>query len=173
MMAQELDLDPASNAPNFLDREIYSLSWKPAPDEFPDFSGLPSFSHALYLFHTVQYHLGQCYRILDETAFISGMHEFYHGNAIEKVTKSRLWFVQFLLVQAFGKAFLSQSKSSKDPPGSQFFLRAMSIMPHHATIWRDSLLAIEVFALIGLYWYAIDHRESAHVYVSTIDIHLL
>ncbi|KAM0327639.1 hypothetical protein ACHAQA_005932 [Verticillium albo-atrum] len=46
-----------------------------------------------------------------------------------------------------------------------YFIRAMSLMPDPAVFRRDSILAIEVTALAGLYFYAIDHRESAHVYL--------
>ncbi|KAF7595575.1 hypothetical protein BBP40_005610 [Aspergillus hancockii] len=41
----------------------------------------------------------------------------------------------------------------------------MSLMPDHASLWKDSLLASETLALAGLYLYSIDHRESAHVYI--------
>lgn len=80
-------------------------------------------------------------------------------------SENRLWFAQFLLVLAFGKAFLSRPQASGEPPGAHYFLRAMSVMPEITSVWKDSLLAIEVLALAGLYLYAIDHRESAHVYV--------
>ncbi|RMZ46286.1 hypothetical protein CA14_008158 [Aspergillus flavus] len=80
-------------------------------------------------------------------------------------TEHRLWFILFLLVLAFGTAFLHRSKRSKDPPGSKFFIRAMSLMPDHAPLWKGSLLAIEVLGMAGLYLYSIDQRESAHIYV--------
>ncbi|KAB8070004.1 hypothetical protein BDV29DRAFT_194421 [Aspergillus leporis] len=63
---------------------------------------------------------------------------------------------QFLLVLAFGNAFLLQSRNVRDPPGSKFFVRAMS----------HSLLASEALAVAGLYLYSIDHRETAHIYVN-------
>lgn len=80
-------------------------------------------------------------------------------------TEHRLWFIQFLLVLAFGTAFLHRSGRSKDPPGSKFFIRAMSLMPDQAPLWKGSLLAIEVLGMAGLYLYSIDQRESAHIYV--------
>lgn len=81
-------------------------------------------------------------------------------------SEQRLWFIQYLLVLSFGSAFLSRTKSD-DPPGSHFFVRAMSLMPNHSSLWKDSLLAIEVLAMVGLYLYSIDQRESAYIYVST------
>ena len=172
MMADKLQLESPYSAPSFWDEDVYSLQWKPAPiDGPPDISGLPSIDYALYLYNTVKFHLGGNYRFFDEEAFVNDIQEFYRGGAVEKATKSRLWFVQFLLVLSFGKALLSRSKGAKDPPGSKFFVRAMSLMPDHASLWKDTcLLAVEVMALAGLYLYSIDHRESAHVYVSMVCI---
>ncbi|PYI17868.1 Zn(II)2Cys6 transcription factor, partial [Aspergillus violaceofuscus CBS 115571] len=167
LLAEKLALDSPYSAPNFSGEDIYVLRWKScAPDDPPDISGLPSIDHALYLFNTVKFHLGQSYRFLDEATFVEHLQEFYHGNAAEKAAESRLWFVQFLLVLSFGNAFLSsRCKYTTEPPGSKFFIRAMALMPDHASVWKDSLMAIEVLALAGLYLYSIDHRESAHVYL--------
>ncbi|RAK73129.1 Zn(II)2Cys6 transcription factor [Aspergillus fijiensis CBS 313.89] len=167
LLAEKLELDSPYSAPNFSGEDIYVLRLKSCPpDDPPDISGLPSIDHALYLFNTVKFHLGQSYRFLDEATFVEHLQEFYHGNAAEKAAASRLWFVQFLLVLSFGNAFLSsRCKCTTEPPGSKFFIRAMALMPDHASVWKDSLLAIEVLALAGLYLYSIDHRESAHVYL--------
>ncbi|KAF9886453.1 hypothetical protein FE257_011485 [Aspergillus nanangensis] len=167
MMTERLNLDAPYDAANFLNRDVYPLRWRPAPpDDPPDISGLPSIDYALYLFNTVKFHLGS-YRILDEESFLADLHDFYQGSAVEKANECRLWFVQFLLVLAFGHAFLLHSRNTLDPPGSKYFVRAMSLMPDYASLWRDSLLAIEVLALAGLFLYSIDHRESAHVHVNS------
>ncbi|KNG91257.1 Zn(II)2Cys6 transcription factor [Aspergillus nomiae NRRL 13137] len=166
MLSEKLQLESPYTTPSQLDQDIYPLRWKQATAEGPpDISGLPSVDHALYLFDTVKFHLGVKYRFFDERTFLGHIHEFYYGDAAQKATESRLWFVQFLLVLAFGNAFLLQSRNAKDPPGSKFFVRAMALMPDHASLWKDSLLASETLALAGLYLYCIDHRESAHVYV--------
>ena len=149
----------------------YSLRWRPWPEEVPpDISGLPSIDHAMYLFNTVKFHLGQHYCFYDETAFISSVEEFYHVNAQEKAN-DRLWFVQFLIVLAFGTAFISKSRNPQEPPGAKYFVRAMSLMPELSSLWKDSVLAIEVLILAGLYLYSTDQRESAHVYVSPNRLH--
>ncbi|KAE8355439.1 Zn(II)2Cys6 transcription factor [Aspergillus coremiiformis] len=166
MLTEKLQLESPYMTPSYLDRDIYPFQWKQATAEGPpDINGLPSIDHALYLFNTVKFHLGQKYRFFDEDTFLADIHEFYYGNAIKKATDSRLWFVQFLLVLAFGNAFLLQSRNAKDPPGAKFFVRAMALMPDHASLWKDSLLASETLALAGLYLYSIDHRETAHVYI--------
>lgn len=145
------------------------MRWRHVPaEEPPDISGLPSIDDALYQFNTVKHHLDQHYRFFDEESFTRHLDEFYSGSSLEKATKDRLWFVHFLLVLAFGNAFLLRSRNTRDPPGSKFFLRAMSLLPDYTNLWTDGVLAVEVLALAGLYLYSIDHRESAHVYVRTI-----
>ncbi|KAL0935937.1 uncharacterized protein CTRU02_208152 [Colletotrichum truncatum] len=167
MMAEKLQLETPFSAPSFLNDEIYPLRWKAAGmDDQPDINGLPSIEHALYLYNTVKFHLGQNYQFLDEKSFIQNVEDFYYGNPAQKATESRLWFVQFLLVLSFGQAFLSRSKTPKEPPGSKYFIRAMSLLPDPTLLWKDSLLAIEVLALAGLYLYSIYQRESAQLYVA-------
>lgn len=168
-MAEKLNLDGSPyHPPTFVDGEIYPLQWSvgSAVNEVYDLTGLPSAEDARYLFNTVKFHIGQVYRLLDEVDFITNMDEFYgHSAPAEKVNECRLWYVQFLLILSLGKAFLSQSKNRTDPPGSKYFVRAMSLMPDHGCLWKDSLMAIDVLALAGLYLYSIDHRESGHIYV--------
>ncbi|KAJ5337834.1 hypothetical protein N7452_004562 [Penicillium brevicompactum] len=166
MLAENLHPEIPYRFPSSLNKEIYPMRWRPAPiEDPPDISGLPSADDALYQFNTVKHHLDQHYRFFDEESFTRHLDEFYAGNSLQKATGNRLWFVHFLLVLAFGNAFLLRSRSTKDPPGSRFFLRALSLLPDYANLWTDGLLAVEVLALAGLYLYCIDHRESAHVYI--------
>lgn len=166
MLTEKLRYSSPKSLP--LDEEVYTIRWKQiGADEPPDVSHLPSIDHALYLFNTVKFHLGQNYRFLDENTFVNNIQEFYFGDAVAKASIYRLWFIQFLLVLSFGKAFLPRPGYSKDPPGSKYFTRAMSLMPDQTSLWKESLLAVEVLALAGLYLYSIDYRISAHVYVGT------
>lgn len=167
MMSQRLNPTTTPSTPFILDGELYSsLSWNPPPAGANiDLGGIPPPDYAIYLFNTVKFHLCQNFRLFDEEAFAAHIHEFYH-DAPSKVEKSKLWFVQFLLVLAFGKAFLSTTKNSAEPPGASFFVRALSLMPSMVLFWEEPILAIEVHALIGLYLYAIDKRGPACLYVS-------
>lgn len=142
--------------------DIYPVVWsRVGDDQTPDIGGLPSFDHAIYLFNTAKFHLGQHYRFFDDDSFMRHLNEFYHGNAQVKAIESRVWYCQFLIVLAFGTALISQSRNPLEPAGKRFFVRAMSLMPDHASMWKDSLLSIETLALSALYLYAIDHRETA------------
>nr|CEG04989.1 unnamed protein product [Fusarium clavum] len=152
--------------PQLIESDVYTLSWNiRPPHEKPDVTGLPSLDYAIYLFHTFKFHLGQTYRLFDEVEFVNQIRDFY-SDAQSKAEENRLWYVKFLLILAFGTAFnASQRVLSTEPPGSKFFVRAMGLMPDHTALWKDSLLAIEVLAMVGLYLYSIDERESAHVYL--------
>ncbi|KAH6658848.1 Zn(II)2Cys6 transcription factor [Plectosphaerella plurivora] len=145
---------------------IYPMTWKQVPeDEPPDISGLPSIDHALYLFNTAKFHLGQQYRFFQDGSFEAQIHTFYRGDARAQAATSRIWFVQFLVVLAFGSAFLSKAQQPGEAPGSKYFVRAMSLLPPTASIWKGSLLACETLALVGLYFYSTNHRETALLYV--------
>ncbi|CAG8060872.1 unnamed protein product [Penicillium salamii] len=165
LMSETLHYKYPESAPTLVEKEVYPLRWDHcATKDRPDITGLPSLDYALYLFDTVKFHLGQSYRFFDEEKFLQNVHEFYHGDPLSMASEQRLWFIQYLLVLSFGSAFLCRTKSD-DPPGSYFFVRAMSLMPDHASLWKNSLLAIEVLALAALYLYSIDQRESAYIYL--------
>ncbi|KAL4976260.1 hypothetical protein BDW66DRAFT_151207 [Aspergillus desertorum] len=170
MIAEKLHVESHYSSPELFDGDLYPIQWSPLPvGSQPDISNLPSINHALYLFNSVMFHLGHNFRLINEGGFIEQTHAFYYGDAIKQVKECRLWFVQFLLVLAFGNAFLFPGQKNvnnvNDPPGSRFFIRAMSLMPNHTSLSRGGFVAIEVLALTGLYLYSIDHRSSAHVYV--------
>lgn len=147
---------------------MYPLTWRHMhEDEPPDISGLPSLDHALYLFNTVKFHLGQQYRFFSDGSFEQHLQQFYHGDARANAAASRTWYAQFLVVLAFGTAFLSKSRHPNEAPGAKYFTRAMAVLPGTTAVWKDALLAMETLALVALYYYATNHRESALLFVSS------
>ncbi|KAF4457430.1 hypothetical protein F53441_647 [Fusarium austroafricanum] len=165
MLGDKLQPGEQTIPPQLIESDVYTLTWESRPHQNPDVAGLPSLDHAIYLFNTFKFHLGQTYRLFDEVEFVNQLSDFY-SDAQNKAEENRLWYVKFLLILAFGTAFhSSQPNPSRDPPGAKFFVRAMGLLPDHTTLWKDSLLAIEVLAMVGLYLYSIDERESAHVYL--------
>jgi hypothetical protein len=167
MMTKKLHIDSDPAIPRFyLDGDLYPCSWNNLPKaEVPDMHALPSMEHVLYLFNIANFHLCPTYRFLDEGIFISQLQEFYGSRGCESARGSRFWIAQFFLVLALGNAFLTRPRTQAGPPGSKYFERAMSIMPSQTSTGKDSLLAMEALALSGIYLYAIDHREAAHVQV--------
>jgi hypothetical protein len=167
MLTDKLHPDSANSLPQlYLDGEIYPLAWDQVTTPGPlNTSDLPSLDYALYLFQIVRFRLGQAYRFFEEDSFVSQIHRFYDSRPNADATEPRFWFVQFLMVLALGNAFIARPRKQKDPAGSKYFVRAMSAMPTNISTGKDSLLAIEALALVGLYLYAIDHREASHVHV--------
>ncbi|GKZ44513.1 hypothetical protein AbraIFM66951_006717 [Aspergillus brasiliensis] len=171
MIAEKLQIVSHCSGPDLFDGDLYPIHWTPVSmNEHPDVSNLPSMDYALYLFNTVKFHLGHNFRLLDEANFIHHTQQFYRGDAAKEASKNRLWFVQFLLVLAFGHSFLlpvgyRSNGDNKEPPGAKYFVRAMSLMPDPTTLTRSGFVAIEVLGLTGLYLYCIDHRSSAYSYV--------
>ncbi|KAL4934875.1 hypothetical protein BDV06DRAFT_229352, partial [Aspergillus oleicola] len=142
MIAEKLNVETHYSDPELFDGDLYPIQWTPAaPGSPPDISNLPSIDHALYLFNTVKFHLGHNFRIVHEPEFVENVHRFYYGDAVKQVSESRLWFVEFLLVLAFGNAFLAQGSAKSGggnnaPPGAKYFVRAMSLMPDHTSLSR-------------------------------------
>ncbi|KAH6976653.1 C6 transcription factor [Ilyonectria destructans] len=166
MLSEKLHPEDSSLPPSLFSTETYSLTYKTSVvHDLPDVTGLPSLSHALYLFSTVKFHLGQTYQLYDEEEFEQEIRDFY-PNALQKATECPLWFSKFLLTLAFGTAFHTPPRDSPDPPGCKFFIRAMALMPDSNSLWKDGFLAMEVLALGGLYLYSVDQREGALFFLS-------
>ncbi|KAE8153471.1 hypothetical protein BDV25DRAFT_149542 [Aspergillus avenaceus] len=152
--------------PLAVDGDAYQLQWRQvSSEEYPDLSGLPSLEHALYLVNTVQFHFSHLYQVFDEDEFLRHLYEFY-DDAAGKVLESRLWYVQFLVVLAFGEALLVPVRNASNAASwSRYFTRAMSLLPDITSLWQDPVLAIEVLTLIALYFHSIDMRDTAYCYV--------
>ncbi|GKZ28926.1 hypothetical protein AbraIFM66950_001884 [Aspergillus brasiliensis] len=152
MIAEKLQIVSHCSGPDLFDGDLYPLHWTPlSVNEHPDVSNLPSMDYALYLFNTVKFHLGHNFRLIDEANFIHHTQQFYRGDAAKEASNNRLWFVQFLLVLAFGHSFLlpvgyRSNGDNKEPPGAKYFVRAMSLMPDPTTLTRSGFVAIEVLA---------------------------
>lgn len=148
---------------------IYPMTWKQIPEDEPsDLSGLPPLDQAIYLFNTAKFHLGQHYRFFTDGSFEAQVHAFYRGDTRSQQATPRLWLSQFFVVLAFGTAFLSKSRHPGEAPGSKYFVRAMSLLPPMASVWKGALQACETLALVGLFFYSTNHREAALLHVSDV-----
>ncbi|KAI1278583.1 fungal-specific transcription factor domain-containing protein [Xylaria sp. FL0933] len=126
---------------------------------------LPSLDFALYLTNTVKFHLGQLYHLFHEKTFIAGLHKFYEeGPYAEPSPENRLWYVQFLLIMAFGHALLS-GYIGRRPAGSDLVSRAIELLPDAFGLNQNPVLATEVLCCLALYLQSIDHRNSAFLYI--------
>lgn len=99
---------------------------------------------------------------------MKNLHEFY-GDVQQKVQNSKLWYIQFLVIMAFGETLLlPASKTSQSSAYSQYFTRAMSLLPDITEMWNDPILSVEILALVALYLYSLDMRDSSCCYVGLI-----
>ncbi|KAL4963252.1 uncharacterized protein BDV14DRAFT_177060 [Aspergillus stella-maris] len=158
----------ANNPPDpwNLDGTAFKLKWWPlSPDEIPDLSDLPPLDYALYLLQTVRFNFGPLFYIIDEPTFARGLYEFY-SSPEERVRDMRMWFAQYLLVIAFGKAFLAPCRRPNAPPdGYQYASRAMALMPDMSGVLPKPLQCVEALALAALYFQAIDMRVAAYNHI--------
>ncbi|CAG7949011.1 unnamed protein product [Penicillium salamii] len=159
---------PESNCPPdpfHIDGTAFKLHWRPfPPDEVPDVTNLPPLDYALFLFNTVKFYFGFLSFMIDEAAYLRDLHEFYKDPAA-KAAAARPWYCQYLLVLAFGKAFLTQKNHSGTPPGHQYASRAMALLPDLSGIDEDPLACIQALSLGAVYLQSIDMRRAAFQHI--------
>ncbi|KAF4980670.1 hypothetical protein FZEAL_3338 [Fusarium zealandicum] len=151
--------------PWHLDGSAFRLQWRPSmPDEQPDVSNLPPSDYALFLVQTARFYLGPLATIVDESEFLQHFRELY-DDAPAKAKSCRLWYAQYLLMLAFGKAFLSGINADGSPCGYQYACRAMPLMPELAGIALDPVLSAQALTLAAIYFQSIDMRVAAFQHI--------
>ncbi|KAI2789435.1 hypothetical protein POX_d04924 [Penicillium oxalicum] len=159
---------PDSNCPPdpwHLDGMAFKLQWTPLPPhETPDVTNLPPLDYALFLFNTVKYHFGFLSFMIDEAVYLRNLHDFYQ-NPRAKAASARYWYVEYLLVLAFGKAFLGHKNASGAPSGHQYASRAMALLPDLSGMDEDPLMCIQALSLGAVYLQSIDMRRAAFQHI--------
>ena len=147
------------------DGTAFRLRWETKSSVEPsDLTNLPAADYARYLYDSVKFRLGELFGIVDEVNFMSNFERF-HCDQSQIARTERLWFVEYLLILAYGKALLSHPDRSS-VPGSDIAARAMALLPDAAQLHEAGPHAIEVLALVALYFQSIDMRATAYQYVS-------
>ncbi|CCT71603.1 related to positive activator of transcription [Fusarium fujikuroi IMI 58289] len=145
--------------------KVFDLKWDGArkftSQDVPDTSALPTKDFALYLINSVKFHCGWLYSLFDEDIFMERFRLF-HENPSEYAHAEPLWFVHYLLVLAFGKAFVVQSTKSRRPPGGDFFIQAMKLMPDFNFFDCDIIEEMQVLCCAALYLQSVDHIQQAY-----------
>ncbi|KAJ4015789.1 hypothetical protein NW752_006711 [Fusarium irregulare] len=160
-------LPEANNDPPpwHLDGSAFRLQWRPLmPDEQPEISNLPPSDYAFFLIQTARFYLGPLASLIDEAEFLQHFKELYQ-DASTKATSCRLWYAQYLLMIAFGKAFLGGKSVDGRPPGYQYAARAMPLMPELAGIALDPILSAQALTLAAIYFQSIDMRVAAYQHI--------
>ncbi|CAI7607219.1 unnamed protein product [Penicillium manginii] len=167
-LLEDAGYSTAPRAPLNLDGAAFRLHWhSKAEVDSSDLLKLPPIDQALFLYNTVKFRLGEIFSVVDQPNFLRIFDEF-HKNPLKTAQTERLWFVEYLMLLAFGKAFTSyMNTTTVAPPGSELAVRALSLLPDVAFLQdeRPALLAMEVLALIALYFQSIDMRSPAYQYI--------
>ncbi|KAF4854220.1 Proline utilization trans-activator [Colletotrichum siamense] len=150
-----------------VDAQAFKIDWPSSREVLPRPTvDIPSLDYALYLTNTVKFHLGQTYHLFDEDSFMHGLYDFYRkGPNTEPKADDRLWYIQFLLIMAFGKALLVPGTPDQSPPGSSLVTRALELLPDAHGLYQDPVLSVEILCCLALYLQSVDHRNSAYTYI--------
>ncbi|GKU20030.1 unnamed protein product [Fusarium langsethiae] len=144
----------------------YDLGWngsRIAP--VPEPPVMPSLDHALFLVNTVKFHCGQLFHLFDEETFMGYLHEFYNDPK-GHIEAADLRYVHLLLILAFGKAFAENNNyQSKRPPGADYFVTALRILPSIHVLVYEPLISTEILCCIALYFESLDYRHSSHGFI--------
>lgn len=120
---------------------------------------MPSADYAIYLINAVKFHCGQMFHLFDEPTFMRQFHDFHETPSSKPYG---LWFVHFLLILAFGKAFTARRNNSRRPPGCELYVQAMKLLPDIAFLMGEPLEAVEVLCCKALYLQCLDFRCAAY-----------
>lgn len=167
LIRAHLSSPESPEVPMNFDGNSYDINW-PITDQPVIISrdDLPSLDYALYLINTVKFDVCQTYHLFDEERFMQQLQEFYNRPKPDLKRTDKLWCIQFLVVLAFGKAFLLQASTEGSVPGCDFFSRAVALLPSINVLFQQPLVSIEILCSISLYLQSVDHRNSAFTYVS-------
>ncbi|KAI3400726.1 hypothetical protein diail_1935 [Diaporthe ilicicola] len=142
----------------------YDLQWDGAPICADHLSGtVPTIDHAIYLINAVKFHCAQLFHIFDEDTFMPALYSFYEASS-DRSNTDKVWLVHFMVILAFGKGF-TVNKNGKDPPGVEYFIQALQLLPNMIMLWRHPVHSVEVLACISLYLQCLDYRIVAHNFI--------
>ncbi|CAI9632194.1 unnamed protein product [Alternaria burnsii] len=154
---------PLPSADLLFDGSAYDLPWD-GTRSLPDSTSpvIPSIDYAIFLINAVKFHCAQLVHLFDEDEFMANMHAFY-SNSETGTWKESMWYIHFLIILAFGKTFIQAKGNAPRPPGADFFVQALQLLPDTNRLCREPVTAVEILCCIALYLQALDSRNAAHV----------
>lgn len=146
---------------------VYDLDWDGSRMTLnkPASPILPSLDYCIYLINAVKFHCCQIFHLFDEDAFMPALYRFYDGPPRQPHQSEELWYVHFLLILAFGKAFTTKKSQGTRPPGEPYFSKALHLLPNSVLLWQRPIEGIEILCCVALYLQCIDTRSVAYNYV--------
>ena len=174
MTYEALTGEPLPTEGLLFDGNVYDMGWDgqraPSTPSQPsqaglDSSNLPPQDFAIYLINTVKFRCGDLYYLFDEPHFMSQFALFREtsGNSPDI---SPFWYVHYLMILAFGKAFVVQVSKAPRPPGADLFIQAMKLFPELAFVNCDPVETVQILCSAALYLQCVYSRPAAHRMVS-------
>lgn len=155
----------------FFDGNVYDFKWDgdrtSCSQEDFSLSYLPTQDFAIYLINSVKFRCCQLFYLFDEDTFMKHFALFYEKSPDDPGI-SRLWYVHYLLLLAFGKAVVVQSSKSQKPPGVELFIQAMKRMPDFTFFECDTIEKVQVLCCTALYLQCVTSRSAAYRFVSDL-----
>ncbi|KAK1486262.1 hypothetical protein CTAM01_12313 [Colletotrichum tamarilloi] len=146
------------------DGTTYVLDWDGyRASEVPEMPALPTQDYAIYLVNAVKFHCGQMFHLFDEETFMKSLYSFY-SDPNPRPDPTDPWFIHFLLILSFGKAFTTKTNRGNRPPGHDFFVKAMQLLPDFNVLLKNHVLSTEIMCCIALYTQCIDFRHCSYNY---------
>ncbi|OGM44511.1 Zn(II)2Cys6 transcription factor [Aspergillus bombycis] len=165
MTHEHLYNSPLPTGSLYFDGSAYDLGWEGTRTTVThDIPMAPPLDFSIYLINAVKFHAGQLFHLFDEETFMGGLYAFYE-NPEHEMAHSGLWYIHYLLILAFGKAFVVQRNQGSRPSGCEFFTKALQLLPDTTNLCRDPIVATEILCCIALYLQSLDCRNSAHNYI--------
>ncbi|KAL2834277.1 hypothetical protein BDW59DRAFT_156217 [Aspergillus cavernicola] len=125
---------------------------------------VPTLDYSIYLINAVKFHAGQLFHLFDEGSFMGGLYAFYEDPQQQMATDG-LWYIHYLVIVALGKALVVHRNRDSRPPGCEFFIRALQLLPDTTHLCRDSIIGAEILCCIALYLQSLDYRNSAQNFI--------
>jgi proline utilization trans-activator len=164
--------EPLSPENLLFEGKSYDLGWdgtrRLSSASQSDFPALPSTDFAMYLLSAVKFHCGQLFHLFEEEKFMQQFSAF-QDNPSQVIESPNLWFIHYLLILAFGKAFVSQGSKGRKPPGAELFVYALKLLPEFAFYDADPIEAMQVLCCAALYLHCLDFRGAAFRMVSCLS----
>lgn len=144
LIRSHVDSGESPDVPLGLDLDAYALRDQEYNKMKPCVVGqLPPKDHALYLIQNVNFHITQTLHLFDNKSLRRNIEEFYAQPEQPLSLASRLSYIQFLIIIAFGKAMLYKTSGARIPSGYSFFERALELLPAVDVLYRHVLLSVE------------------------------
>lgn len=165
MLHEHVYHSPLPTGSLLFDESAYDLDWDGSRTTVsPEIPMTPTLDFSIYLINAVKFHAGQLYHLFDEKAFMENLYAF-HENPTQQIATSSLWYIHYLILLAFGKAFVVQRNHGPRPAGCELFIKALQLLPDMTRLSREPLVATEILCCIALYLQSLDFRSTAYSYV--------